>query len=939
MSQIKDFLWYSQHVLKIQTKVHGLKPLRLMHYQKRYIDHLRSDFKEGIVRSIVLKARQCGFSTLVAGINTHRLVTEFDYKVMVLADKSSRTDDVVNIYRRFIAHIPDRIKPMIAKDNEREVEFDNPNAQKRITSPGLGSSLKAETALDPYVGRSGTRKSAHLTEAAFYRYSAEIDEGIGNSIPLARGTYIVRESTANGRSGIGESFYNLWTAASMGESIYKPFFVPWYQVDDYALPVVDGFKPTKYELDLVKVCPEITPQNLVWRRMKLLEYATNVSIFTPEERFMQDFPSFPEQAFRYSGIPVFDQEKLKSMINRLRETPAPVKKVRFERPYLAMFAPMLTVYEVPKTGVKYTIGCLPDGELVYTDKGLIPIEEVSLKNKLLDADGKLTGIKNIQRRPYSGKLVKIKPYGSISPVAFTEEHPIMVLKNNKLKRETSGDKKRYYEKEVVWKKAGEISEDDILRFPIIKKEMSKEAILSKLNQRDIRIDKKINPNVILDKEFWYLVGAWLAEGYLSKSGLTCLSYNLKKDSRQVERIREIVTKLFGRSLLERKRAERSTHEIMFQSKMFANFIRDHLGQKALNKSFPFWVNYLPRELKLTLFEGYFDGDGAVVSTKSGDKIMCNSISRKLTTDFRHLLLTCGVVSSTRIERESGTGSIKGKVFKQKTLYGITVPSRDTHNLLTELGRRSDSEFSRDRHKGYQWIEDGYLYTKIHKVEHSEINAFVNNFETESHSYCAEYIATHNCDVAEGLEEGDASAACVLDENLNQVAKFYGKLDPDLLGKCAVELATVYNKALIVPEINNMGYATLTAIKNEGYLRIYQRSQYEYIEEEKETDKLGWRTTAQSKMLMISTLVSNIRENNIKINDLSLLIELESLTRESNGDVELNGKDRTVACCLACMGINQLYEGAIVLDPDKKERVQFETKDLYREKEHKRWASK
>jgi hypothetical protein len=46
---------------------------------------------------------------------------------------------------------------------------------------------------------------------------------------------------------------------------------------------------------------------------------------------------------------------------------------------------------------------------------------------------------------------------------------------------------------------------------------------------------------------------------------------------------------------------------------------------------------------------------------------------------------------------------------------------------------------------------------------------------------------------------------------------------------------------------------------------------------------------------------------------------------------LTGSDRVVGACLACVGITQIYQQASVFDPNKKEKIIFETKDLFREK--------
>lgn len=545
MFDLFKFEDYCPVVLKIKTKLHGVQPFKLRKYQLRYLKHLREDFPDGIIRSINLKPRQAGWSTLIAGINMHAMATRFNERGIMLADKFARTSDVHGIYSTFVDNMDKSILPMLSANNTEEIVFDNPNRLERAKNPGLGSSVKSETAQDPNAGRSGTRMFAHLTEYAFYPYAAQIDEGVQNSVPLAPGTRIFKESTANGMGGDGLSFYEQWMAAERGDYIYKPFFVAWYEIDDYQLPIPLGFKLNKTEIELVTRCPEITDANLVWRRLKISEYANDPeSSLAPEERFKQDFPSHPEEAFLSTGRPVFDTEKLKNQINELRNNPPPRVKIVIAQPNLKMFAELLTVYFVPEKGRKYFIGA---------------------------------------------------------------------------------------------------------------------------------------------------------------------------------------------------------------------------------------------------------------------------------------------------------------------------------------------------------------------------------------------------DVAEGLEIGDSSSAHIIDDNHRQVAKFHGKIDADLFGRVLVELARIYNNALIVPEKNNMGATTLNAIKQMGYLRVYVTAIEDELEQSKETSKLGWITTAKSKQKMINKLISSHRDDDNQILDIDLLREMLTIVREPNGDIVLNGKDRTVAVCLALMGTTQAFEPAKIFDPNKKEKLVFETKDLSRDR--------
>jgi len=515
MQELHDYWFYHQHFHKIKPKVGEIQPLHLRQYQQKFFHEW--DKIEGPQRIIVLKPRQAGFSTIVASKFTHWMMTRELCQGIAMADKHGRTQEISKIYRTFVSECPEGLIPHVGKNNTEEIFFDL-----------MKSGVSFETAQDPNAGRSGTRKFCHWSEIAFCRYSVEIDDGVQNSIPLHKDTAIIKESTANGRSGIGKYFYDLWNAAKRGDSIYKPFFVAWYEVDDYQLDPY-GIEFNSYEIDLLKRFPELTKANLAWRRLKLSEYVTDDNNFlTPEERFKQDFPVDDNEAFLATGQPVFDSLELTKIIDTLNRN---------------------------------------------------------------------------------------------------------------------------------------------------------------------------RPNEIKDK-------------------LNIQSYILK----------------------------------------------DH------------WQNL--------------------------------------------------------------------KIF---------TPPR--------VGRQY----------------------------------FIG------------------ADISEGLAQGDASSLSVIDESCKQVATWHGKIDPDLFGFLLMELGTLYNEALLIPEKNNMGHTTVTTIKNEGYSKLYREVVEDKVTKEK-VQKLGWRTTKSSKNDMLNETIRAIRENELQLMDVRTAEEMISIARGDNGEVVLNGKDRTVAIGLACMGRKQYMQIIPVKSP-------------------------
>lgn len=160
------------------------------------------------------------------------------------------------------------------------------------------------------------------------------------------------------------------------------------------------------------------------------------------------------------------------------------------------------------------------------------------------------------------------------------------------------------------------------------------------------------------------------------------------------------------------------------------------------------------------------------------------------------------------------------------------------------------------------------------------------------------------DIAEGLEGGDYSTASVVNKDLEQVAVYHGHIDPDQFGAFLVRLGRYYNNALLAPEVNNHGHATLAAIKNLSYHWVYRREVKEELGQEV-TDKVGWQTNTKTKMVMLDGLVAAFRDDSTVINDDQTLREMMTLSIEEDGDISLNSKDRVVAHAIALQAIKQV----------------------------------
>lgn len=123
------------------------------------------------------------------------------------------------------------------------------------------------------------------------------------------------------------------------------------------------------------------------------------------------------------------------------------------------------------------------------------------------------------------------------------------------------------------------------------------------------------------------------------------------------------------------------------------------------------------------------------------------------------------------------------------------------------------------------------------------------------------------DPSEGVV--DPSSISVVSGSGRKVAKFNGYVTiPELADKIKM-LYYLYNKPLIIPEVNKS--SLLEHIKD---LRIYRRRQMDY-KEKVETEKLGFVTSWATKEALITHFQQLLRENMPKIYDRKTIEEMKS----------------------------------------------------------------
>ena len=159
--------------------------------------------------NIVLKGRQLGFSTLVAGYALWLMLFHSDKNILVIATKQETAKNLVTKVRFMHANLPIWLRGNCVEDNKLSMRFAN------------GSQIKA-IASSKDAGRSEALSLLILDEAAFID-DADIIWTAASST-LSTGGNAILLSTPN---GVGNFFHKTWQQAEAGTNGFNPILLDW----------------------------------------------------------------------------------------------------------------------------------------------------------------------------------------------------------------------------------------------------------------------------------------------------------------------------------------------------------------------------------------------------------------------------------------------------------------------------------------------------------------------------------------------------------------------------------------------------------------------------------------------------------------------------------------------------------------------------------------
>jgi hypothetical protein len=202
---LSDPIYFIKKYVKIQHPTRGTLPFLTYPFQ----DDALEDFVHHN-QNIILKSRQMGITTLVAGYSMWLMTFHSDKQILCLSITQETSKAIVTKVRFANDNLPSWLKVPAVEDNRLSLKLKNGSEIKAASSAGTS-------------GRSSALSLLIVDEAAFIDGIEEI--WLSAQYTLSTGGKAIILSTPN---GVGNFFHKLWVESEQGLNNMNRIRLPWH---------------------------------------------------------------------------------------------------------------------------------------------------------------------------------------------------------------------------------------------------------------------------------------------------------------------------------------------------------------------------------------------------------------------------------------------------------------------------------------------------------------------------------------------------------------------------------------------------------------------------------------------------------------------------------------------------------------------------------------
>ena len=351
--------------------------------QLAFIEDVFDQMKtRGFVRTVILKSRKHGFSTIIQALKMWVCKFVSNTEALTVAHQAEPTRYLFGIGHRMAVGTSEGCgSKVIRKARGNRMEFDNGSTAECRTQGGSADKERGTTPTFLHISELPSWEATRKHTSA-----ADVAQSLLNAVPDSMGTMVFIESTAK---GVGNLFYRIWKRAERRErgNLFRPLFFTWTGRDEFEVKETSSKKRAResrldkamkeahssgdstgsYQagIDLgysaeeieVSIKHDLTPPQMRWRRRTIANKCDG-----DIDRFHEEYPIVPDEAFVASGRPFFATRKITKRIDALEEfrpivsDSVLIRDDNSQRPRFVTGSPMgggWQIYRRARPGLKY----------------------------------------------------------------------------------------------------------------------------------------------------------------------------------------------------------------------------------------------------------------------------------------------------------------------------------------------------------------------------------------------------------------------------------------------------------------------------------------------------------------------------------------------------------------------------------------------------------
>jgi ribonucleotide reductase alpha subunit len=363
---------------------------------------------------------------------------------------------------------------------------------------------------------------------------------------------------------------------------------------------------------------------------------------------------------------------------------------------------------------RYANQCFTPDTWVYSKEGPKQMGDITAGDYLVTIDGSFKKVNEVIENKVSKEILEVRATNSLFPVKVTKEHELYLIKGQKKNINYSLIKNRL-EKGIAkpgFYSAGELTEDDIVGFPIPTYEMD---------------------NDIDDLDYYKFYGIMLGDGH-GINGRNEYGVSLGNDTKED-------LKDFMKGYLHKKgvhywesRQESKCSNIGWSGNDKLKLSRDMMygsdNQKRIQEEFL----HLPKAKIMKIIEGLLRTDGSNLK-----ELYFYSASQKMIMQMRYLMLRIGILTSGYVKDNVGEShtTIYDRIITTKQVgYCLRIPKHPILSSIIKL--KNEGQFF----KYFEW--NGVLWGRIKNIERIQYSGPVLDFNmVDNHNYLTDMGLVHN----------------------------------------------------------------------------------------------------------------------------------------------------------------------------------------------------